>query len=116
MNKYLLLVSVIITLLPSCKKASDSIHKIEYSIGCTDCMVAYTADQQGNQLSEYHKSTGWTYNFNAKQHQEILLMAYNTSSSPQGVTATIKLNGEILESRTTYCPISGVSFCVDTIH
>ncbi|MBK7147540.1 MAG: hypothetical protein IPH78_01650 [Bacteroidetes bacterium] len=115
MKNIFLLFSIAITLLPSCKKASDSIYKIEYSIGCSDCMVAYTADQQGNQISEYHKSTGWTYTFNAKQGQQVLLMAYNTSSAPQGVTSTIKLNDEILETRTTYCPISGVSFCVDTI-
>lgn len=99
----------------SCKKENSQVYKITYSIGCTDCMVAYTSDQQGNQSSEYHKSTGWTYTFNAKKDQEVLLMAYNTSSNPQGVTATIELNDEILQTRTTYCAISGVSFCADTV-
>lgn len=115
MEKILLLSFALPMLLSSCKKVSDKIYKIEYGIGCTDCMVAYTSDQQGTQSSAYHKSTGWTFTFNAKEGQEVLLMAYNTSSAPQGVTATIKLNDEILETRTTYCPISGVSFCVDTV-
>ncbi len=114
--KNILLLSIALPLLvSSCKKVSDNIYKIEYGIVCTDCMVSYTSDQQGNQLSEYHKSTGWAYSFNARKNQEILLMAYNTSPNPQGVTATIKMNGGILETRTTYCPISGVSFCVDTV-
>ena len=78
-------------------------------------MVAYTSDPSENQLSEYHQSTGWTYSFNAKKGQQVLLMAYNTASAPQGVTATILLNEDTLETRTTYCPISGVSFCVDTV-
>lgn len=115
MKKTIPLLFALVLLFSSCKKESDQVYKITYSIGCTDCMVAYTSDQQGNQLSEYHKSTGWTYSFNAKKDQEVLLMAYNTSSNPQGVTATIQLNDEILKTRTTYCAISGVSFCVDTV-
>lgn len=115
MAKNILLFSVMLTLLSSCQKQSEQIYKIDYSIVCSDCMVVYTADQSGAQQTENHKSTGWTYGFNAQKGQEIIMLAYNTSSVPQGVTATIKLNGEILESRTTYCPISGVSFCVDTI-
>lgn len=102
----------------SCKKGSspdDTIYKVEYTIGCSDCMVAYVSDQKGTQLSEYHKSTGWTYTFNAKKNQEVLLMAYNTSSAPQGVTATIKLNNSVIATQTNYCAISGISFCADTI-
>ncbi len=115
MKKAITILLAVALLFSSCKKESDQVYKITYSIGCTDCMVAYTSDQQGNQLSEFHKSTGWTYSFNAKKDQEVLLMAYNTSSAPQGVMATIKLNDEILKTRTTYCAISGVSFCVDTV-
>jgi hypothetical protein len=108
--------SFFLTLLfSSCKKENDAVYKVTYSIGCSDCMVAYVSDQNGTQVSEYHKSTGWTYSFNAGKNQEVLLMAYNTSSVPQAVTATITLNGAILSTQTNYCAISGVSFCADTI-
>ncbi|MBL7778825.1 MAG: hypothetical protein JNK66_11105 [Chitinophagales bacterium] len=115
MKIYLLVLCLCVIGITSCTKESAATYKIEYAIGCTDCMVAYTANQNGDQASEFHQSTGWSYTFNAKKNQEVLLMAYNTSSAPQGVTATIKLNGAVLKTRTTYCPISGVSFCVDTI-
>lgn len=115
MKHTLLFCFIVLIMVSSCKKEDTQVYEVTYNIGCSDCMVAYTSDQQGNQLSEYHKSTGWAYNFSAKKGQEVLLMAYNTSSNPQGVTATIMLNGNVLETRTTYCPISGVSFCVDTI-
>jgi len=113
--KKLLWSITLITTIASCTKNDKEVYKVEYSINCTDCMVAYTSNQNGDQASEFHQSTGWSYTFNAKKNQEVLLMAYNTSSAPQGVTATIKLNGTVLKTRTTYCAISGVSFCVDTI-
>lgn len=118
MKQLFVLLSTVALLFSSCKKGSspnDTIYKVEYTIGCSDCMVAYVSDQQGSQLSEYHKSTGWTYTFNAKKNQEVLLMAYNTSSAPQGVTATIKLNNTVIATQTNYCAISGISFCADTI-
>jgi hypothetical protein len=115
MKKLPLLLAAFTMLLSSCKKESEEVYKITYSIGCTDCMVAYVADQAGNQSSAFHQNSSWSYSFNAKKNQEVLLMAYNTSSAPQGVTATIMLNDELLETRTTYCAISGVSFCADTV-
>lgn len=115
MKNLFVVFTVTLLALPSCKKESEAVYKVSYRIGCSDCMVAYTSDQSENQLSEYHQSTGWTYSFNAKKGQQVLLMAYNTSSAPQGVTATILLNDDTLETRTTYCAISGVSFCADTI-
>lgn len=115
MNKITLLLFVVTFLLAGCKKESEQRRTVEYSIGCTDCMVAYVADQQGNQHSEYHQNSSWKYSFNAASGQQVLLMAYNTSNNYQSVTATIKQNGVVLTTQTTYCPISGVSFCVDTI-
>ncbi len=117
MKKALLLLSIIAFAFSACKKedAAPKVYKVTYNIGCTDCMVAYVKDTEGNQASEYHQATGWSYSFDAKEGQEVLLMAYNTSDHPQGVTATIKLNDSILETRTSYCAISGVSFVVDTI-
>ena len=99
----------------SCTKPSEQIYSVEYNIGCSDCTVVYVSDQSGTQTSEYHKTSSWKFSFNAKKGQEVLLMAYNTSSAPQGVTATMKLNNQVLQTRTTYCPISGISFVVDTI-
>ena len=115
MKKSLLMLTVTLLAFSSCKKESEQVYKIEYSIGCTDCEVIYVSGQAGTQATEFNQNSSWTYSFNAKKNQEVLLLAYNTSSTPQGVTATIKLNDAILETRTTYCPISGVSFCVDTI-
>ena len=114
MKKFTLLFASLTLLLSACKKEDEQVYKISYTIGCTDCSVFYTSDQAGTQFQEYNQNSSWTYSFNAKKNQEVMLMAYNTSSAPQGVTATIKLNDEILETRTTYCPISGYSFCVDT--
>lgn len=113
--KSILPLLVLVTFFASCKKEKEETYKISYSIGCTDCMVAYVADQAGNQSTAYHQNSSWSYSFNAQKNQEVLLLAYNTSSAPQGVTATIMLNDELLETRTTYCAISGVSFCADTV-
>ncbi len=115
MKQIFILVSIITFALSACKKESEQIYKVDYSIGCTDCEVIYVSDQSGTQSTKFHQNSTWTYSFNAKKNQEVLLLAYNTSSAPQGVTATIKLNDIILETRTTYCPVSGVSFCTDTV-
>ncbi len=115
MKKAFLLLAVIALAFSSCKKESEQIYSVEYTIGCTDCQVIYVSDQSGTQTSEYHQNSSWKYSFNAKKNQEVLLLAYNTSSAPQGVTATIKLNDAVLQTRTTFCPVSGVSFCADTI-
>jgi hypothetical protein len=115
MKKFTLLFAALTLLLSACKKESEQVYKVSYSIGCTDCMVVYVSDQNGTQTTVEHQNSSWTYSFNAKKNQEVLLLAYNTASAPQGVTATINLNDEILETRTTYCAVSGVSFCADTV-
>lgn len=115
MKNLFLLLLVIAATCSSCKKASDKIYKIDYSIGCTDCEVIYVSDQTGKQTTELNRNSSWTYSFNAKEGQEVLLLAYNTANNYQTVTATIKLNGEILKTRTVSCPINGLSFCVDTV-
>lgn len=115
MKKITILFAAFTFLLSSCKKEDAQAYKITYTIGCTDCSVFYTTDQTGAQGQQYHQNSNWTYSFNAKMNQEVMLMAYNTSSAPQGVTATIMLNDEILETRTHYCPVAGYAFCVDTV-
>lgn len=102
-----------------CKKETDTTsaktYKVKYNIGCTDCTVIYVADTSGTQQTAYHQNSSWTYTFNGKQNQELLLLAYNTSNAPQGVNVKIAVNDSVLTDRTTYCAISGVSFAADTI-
>ncbi len=116
MKNLLALFALTALALTGCKKEDRvKTYKISYTIGCTDCEVIYVKDTEGTQQTEYHQNSSWSYTFNAKQGQEVLLLAYNTANAPQGVTATIRLNDSILTTQTTYCPISGVSFVVDTI-
>ncbi|MCW5908076.1 MAG: hypothetical protein KIS94_09475 [Chitinophagales bacterium] len=115
MKQSRLIIVFIALLFSSCKKEDAQTYKVEYSIGCTNCMVVYISDQQGTQTTEHYKDSNWKYSFNAKKNQEVLLLAYNTASSHQSVTATIKLNEQVLKTQTSYCPVNGLSFCVDTI-
>lgn len=116
MKGLLLVFIATLLLLNACKKeAATNPYTIRYTVNCTNCDVFYTKDQTGAQGSEFNKNSSWTYSFEAKKNQEVLLLAYNKSSSPEAITATILLNDEVLETRTTYCPISGYAFCVDTI-
>lgn len=116
MKKIFMLFAVIVLMFSSCKKEDAAkVLKIKYTIGCTDCWVAYTSDQAGTQGNAYHQNSTWTYSFDGKEGQELLLLAYNTASSHQAVTATIFLNDVVLRTQTTYCPVNGVAFCADTI-
>lgn len=124
MKRILSLLFVVALLFSACKKETSTTtntnpvsktYKVKYTIGCTDCEVIYVSDTLGTQSTVFHQNSSWTYSFNAKKNQELLFLAYNTSSAPQGVTATIFLNDTILVTRTNYCPISGYSFCVDTV-
>ncbi len=113
MKKTLLPFIAFLFLLASCKK--ENTYKVTYSIGCTDCEVIYYKDAKETQATEYHQNSSWTYSFNGKKGQAVLLLAYNTGGAPQGVTATITVNGTVLTTQTTYCPVSGDAFVVDTL-
>ncbi len=118
--KYLLvLLSLVLITVVSCKKednlSNTPTYLVKYNIGCTDCMLVYVADTAGNQITEFNQNSSWSYSFNGKQGQEVLLLAYNTGSAPQGVNVKITVNDSIYKDRTTYCAISGVSFTVDTL-
>ncbi len=108
--KNLLLVSSFIIFFSSCAKES---HTLRYEIGCTDCMVVYV-DENGDQQSVYHVNSNWVKEIEVESGI-FLLMAYNTSGTPEAVTARMKLDGEIWQERTTYCPISGVVLITDTL-
>jgi len=123
MKNLLIAFTLVAVCVASCKKEDDDsdnqqqeiLYKVKYNIGCTDCQVIYVSDSLGTQTTEYNKNSSWTYSFYGKKNQEILMLAYNTSSAPQGVNARITVNDSILQDRTTYCPINGMSFVVDTI-
>lgn len=117
--KYLFgFILAIMLMVSSCSKddkVNEPTYSVKYSIGCTDCMVVYVADTEGNQITEHNQNSSWSYGFNGKQGQEVLLLAYNTGSAPQGVNVKISVNDSIHKDRTTYCAISGVSFVTDTL-
>lgn len=117
--RILLFCCAIALAMAGCKKETDTIiaktYKVKYSIGCTDCMVVYVSDTAGTQQTAYNQNSSWSYTFNGKLNQELLLLAYNTSNTPQGINVKIVLNDSVLTDRTTYCAISGVSFAADTI-
>jgi hypothetical protein len=118
--KKIILLLIVSALLASCKKESSNLainktYKVKYTIGCTDCEVIYYKDSMEGQQTEYHQNSSWSYTFYGKKNQAVLLLAYNTSSAPQGVTATISVNDSVLTTQTTYCPISGDAFVVDTL-
>ncbi|MDZ4847103.1 MAG: hypothetical protein SH857_16340 [Chitinophagales bacterium] len=98
----------------SCNKTPEVGRTVEYSIACADCEVIYNISG-GQQATEHHKNSDWTFSFSGKSGEIVLLFAYNTSTTPQGVTARIRLNDEILKEETRYCAISGYSFVVDTL-
>jgi hypothetical protein len=113
-----LLALVMVTIISCTKEDSPSdapTYSVKYNIGCTDCMVVYVADTAGTQVTEHNQNSNWSYSFNGKQGQEVLLLAYNTSLTPQGVNVKISVNDSIMKDRTTYCAISGVSFTTDTL-
>lgn len=118
-KKTALLIFVFTLVLSACKKEKNVStvrqYKVKYTIGCTDCTVIYYYDENENDTTEYHKNSSWSYTFNGKPGQQLILFAYNTSNTPQGVTTTILLNDTVLASQTTYCPINGSAFCADTI-
>jgi len=121
MTRIILLMFCIATIVGCKKNDTDNdlpkakTYKVQYNIGCTNCMVVYVADSLGTQQTEYNQNSSWSYTFFGKKEQEVLLLAYNTASAPQGVNVKIALNDSILRDRTTYCAISGISFAADTI-
>ncbi len=90
-------------------------YHVKYHIGCTNCMVVYISDTAGTQITEHQQNSEWTYSFYGQKGQKILLLAYNTSTFHQSVNVKIHVNDSLRKDRTTYCPVNGVSFAVDTL-
>ena len=87
---------------------------VTYRIICSDCSVFYYKAEMV-QGTEYNQNSTWSYSFDGVKGDVVQLVAYNTSGTPQAVSATIMLNNDTLVSRTNYCPISGYSFIRDTL-
>ncbi len=117
-KKTALLFFVLALVLSACKKEKNppvKQYKVKYTLGCTDCTIIYYYDENGNDTTEYHKNSNWSYTFNGKPGQQLILFAYNTSGAAQTVSTAISLNDTLLATQTGYCPINGSSFCSDTI-
>lgn len=119
----LLLLSSSILFSIGCKKedlnnddnAAEQKKKLRYEISCPECFVVYY-DQGEEQISSHGESTGWFVELDVEPGFVALIAAQNQSESHAAVTATIKLDGEIIKTNTTYCPVSGTVLVSDTIH
>jgi hypothetical protein len=119
MKKYTLCLFTLALFFSACKKESgpdnNQNYRVKYNIGCTDCTVIYYYDEFGNDTAVYHKNSSWSYTFDGKKGQSLILFATNTSNTPQGITVTISVNDSVTETETRYCAISGDAFVNDTI-
>lgn len=92
----------------------DQTKKLRYEINCPECYVVYYTENQ-EQIAVSGESTGWFVELDVNAGFVALIAAQNQSGSPASVTATIKVDGEILKTNTTYCPVSGTVLVTDTI-
>lgn len=95
------------------KKNKEPNRQVTYKIQCTDCFVVW--EENGTQKNIQHVNSSWTTTFDGMKDSLVLLCAMNTSGSPQGVGATILLNGDTLKHAINYCPISGTVVVSDTL-
>lgn len=118
----LIFITSILIFNTGCKKeelkeevTTEQSKKLRYEIDCPDCYVVYYSYDE-EQVSLTGKSTGWYKDLDVKTGFVGLIIAQNQSGTPAAVTATIKLNDEIIQSKTSYCPVTGTVFVTDTIH
>lgn len=123
-----LFIAAILVFSSSCKKddlaedmneqneqtAVEQEKTLRYEIECPNCYVVYYAEDE-EQISSPGECTGWFVELDVQTGFVGFLVAQNQSGSPAAVTTTMKLNGEILQTKTTYCPVSGTVFVTDTI-
>ncbi len=87
---------------------------LRYEIDCPECYVVYYTENE-EQIALSGESTGWFVELDVQSGFVALIAAQNQSGSAASVTATIKVDGEILKTNTTYCPISGTVLVTDTV-
>lgn len=107
----LIAVALIVT---ACKKENEEPKRtVSYKISCTDCFVVW--EENGVQKNATHQGSSWSVTFEGQKGSQVLLVAQNSSGNPQGVGATILLNGDTLQHAVSYCPISGTVVVSDTL-
>jgi len=121
--KTLLLSISFIVVLASCKKEENPIQDenpapqkktLRYEITCPNCFVVHYEENE-EQVSSSGQSTGWYKELQVDPGFVALIAAQNQSGSPVAVTATIKVDGVVLKTQTTHCPVSGTVLVTDTI-
>lgn len=112
MKQVLILLSVV-AILGCKKKPVEPKREVTYQIQCTDCYVVW--EENGTQKNIQHVNSNWSTTFSGMKDSLVLLCAMNTSGQPQGVGATILLNGDTLKHAMNYCPISGTVIVSDTL-
>lgn len=111
--KQLLTLFSILILIGCKKKQVEQQRDVTYKIQCTDCYVVW--EENGTQKNIQHVNSNWSVTFDGLKDSLVLVCAMNTSSQPQGVGATILLNGDTLKHAINYCPISGTVIVTDTL-
>lgn len=116
-KKYIPVLLMISLWMFSCAGGDDaaSTTTVKYTVSCSDCTVMYTSDSSGTYSTLYHQTAGWTHSFEAKPGQPLMFYAYNTSGSPEFLSASLYHNGVLHETDESYCPVSGYVFIMDTI-
>lgn len=123
--KTLLLSISFLAVLASCKKEENPIQvenptpqpqkkTLRYEITCPNCFVVHYEENE-EQVATSGQSTGWYKELQVDPGFVALIAAQNQSESHAAVTATIKVDGVILKTQTTYCPVSGTVLVTDTI-
>lgn len=121
--KILFLSISFLVVLTSCKKEENPIQEenptpqkktLRYEITCPSCYVVHYEENE-EQVATSGQSTGWYKEMEVDPGFVALIAAQNQSGSAAAVTATIKVDGVILKTQTTYCPVSGTVLVTDTI-
>ena len=113
--KYLILLLATPFILISCNKA-DKItpNTITYKISCNDCFV-FWKDENGEQGSSSNQDSSWEYTFEGKTGDCLELGVMNTQGLYGSNSVSILLNGEVLNSCSSTCPITGSAMILDTL-
>lgn len=107
---------LMVLILPGCKKGNgDDTRTVKYSIQCADCYVI-CYDENGDEKTWEHQNSSWTYSFEGESGDVLLLFAYNTSNNPAMVGGKVEVDGTVTDEETSYCPVSGNIFVVDTLN
>jgi hypothetical protein len=117
--KYLILLLATPLILISCNK-DDELNEnippktVTYQISCNDCFV-FWKDENGEQQNASNQDSSWEYTFEGKSGDLLELGVMNTQDTYGYTSASILLNGEVLNTCNSGCPITGAALVVDTL-